>query len=64
MVRMAQKIINNKIKNVENLKKIALKAQYKNPIQKTGEKGLRNVVSVALEEDLLNKINTDIQIQV
>ena len=64
MVRMAQKIINNKIKNVENLKKIALKAQYKNPIQKTGEKGLRNVVSVALEEDLLNKINTDIQMQI
>lgn len=61
MIRMAQKIINNKIKNVQDLKKIALKAQYKNPIQRTGEKGLRNVVTEALEEDLQKKLETDLR---
>lgn len=61
MIKMAQKIINNKIKDVPALKKIALKAQYKNPIQKTGEKGLRNVVTEALEEDLQKKLETDLK---
>lgn len=52
MMKMAQNIINNKIKNATDLKKIALKAQYKDPIKKTGEKGLRNIVEDALESDL------------
>lgn len=61
MVKMAQKIINNKIKTASDLKKIALKAQYKNPIQRTGEKGLRNVVTEALEGDLQKKLETDLR---
>lgn len=52
MMKLAQNIINNKIKNATDLKKIALKAKYKDPIKRTGEKGLRNVVEDALESEL------------
>lgn len=52
MIQLAKNIINNKIKNATDLKNLALKKQYKDPVNKQGQKGLRNFVTEILESEL------------
>jgi len=52
MIRIAQNIINNKIPKAETLKQKALKAKFKDPIHRQGEKGLRNFIEEVLEEEM------------
>ena len=53
MVKMAQDIINNKIKNAKDLKEVALKAKYKDPLNQLEEKGLRNKVEEVINTNIL-----------
>lgn len=57
MIQMAKNIINNKIKNATDLKNLALNRQYKDPIHKQGEKGLRNFVTEVMESQLKQFFN-------
>lgn len=50
MLRLAQNILNGKVKTASQLKEISLRKQYKDPIKRLGEKGLRNKA-----EEILNK---------
>ena len=55
MIRIAQNIINNKIPNATSLKNKALKAKFKDPINRQGEKGLRNFVINQVADELLKE---------
>ena len=52
MIQLAKNIIDNKIKNATDLKNLALRKKYKDPINKQGQKGLRNFITEILDSEL------------
>lgn len=52
MLRLATDILTGKTKTATELKNISLAKQYKDPINKKGQKGLRNKVRDACQEEL------------
>lgn len=52
MIDLATKILNGKIKTKTELQTISLKKQYKDYINKVGEKGVRNVISEVTADQL------------
>lgn len=62
MVTLANKILNNKIKNASQLKKVSLQKQYKDIVKMSGRKGLRNTITEAVASQIPTEIRTTVQV--